>query len=160
MRVFKDNEELKSLIKDGSIIIEDDIRCNFNIDVCANIDAWDINALNINARNIKAMDINAMDIKAMDINAWDINAMDIKAMDINAMDINSGDIKARDISYYAFCMSYYNIECESIEGRRGNSLHKCLDGKLTIKEKLKEVTIKDSKFMLSSSEINELKKQL
>jgi hypothetical protein len=135
MRVFKDNEELKSLIKDGSIIIEDDIRCNFNIDVCANIDAWDINALNINARNIKAMDI-------------------------NAMDINSGDIKARDISYYAFCMSYYNIECESIEGRRGNSLHKCLDGKLTIKEKLKEVTIKDSKFMLSSSEINELKKQL
>ena len=50
--------------------------------------------------------------------------------------------------------------CESIKGRRDNSFHKCLDGELTIKEELKEITVKGSKIMLSLSEINELKNQL
>ena len=155
MRVFKDNEELKSLIKDGNIIIEDDIKCDFNIDVRANIDASNIDAWNIDALNIKASDIDASNIDASNIDAWNIDALNIKALNIKALNIN-----ARNISYYAFCVSYNNIECESIEGRRDNSFHKCLDGELTIKERLKEVTIKDSRFMLSSSEINELKKQL
>ena len=140
MRVFKNNEELKELIVDGNIVVNDDIECNFNIDVKA---------------NIKAKDINAWDIKAKDINAWDINANDIKARDIKAWYIN-----ARDISYYAFCISYNNIICTSIKGRRENSFHKCLDGELTIKEELKEITINNQKFMLSLSEINELKNQL
>lgn len=155
MRVFKNNEELKELIVDGNIIINDNIECNFNIDVKANI-----KAINIKARDIKARDINAWNIKAWNIKADDIKANDIKARDINAYDIKANDIKANDISYYAFCISYNNIICTSIKGSRYNSFHKCLDGELTIKEKLKEITINNQKFMLSLSEINELKNQL
>ncbi len=195
MIIFKNNEELKELIVDGNIIINDDIECDFDINVDANIIAIDINANNINAHNIKAwdikardiiandinahnikardikaIDINAHNIKARDINANDINANDInandikainiKAWDINSWDINARDIKARDISYYAFCISYNKIICTSIKGSRHNSFHKCLDGELTIKEKLQEITIKNKKFMLTLSEINELKNQL
>ena len=88
MKIFKNNEELKELIKDGWIIINDDIQCDFDIDVEASI----------NANNIKAY-----------------------------------DIKAKNISYYAFCVTYNSIECESIKGRRKNSFHRCLDGELIIK---------------------------
>lgn len=130
MRVFKSNEELKSLIVDGNIIIHDDINCDFNIDVNANI------------------------------NAYDIKARDIKAGNINANDINAININAIDISYYAFCVVYQNIECESIKGCRGNSSHKCLDGKLTIKEKLKEITIQGETFHLNKENIEDLKNQL
>ena len=98
MKIFKNNEELKELIKDGWIIINDDIQCDFDIDVEASI--------------------NANNIKAYDINAWNINAY---------------DIKAKNISYYAFCVTYNSIECESIKGRRKNSFHRCLDGELIIK---------------------------
>ena len=160
MRVFKDNEELKSLIVDGNIVIDDNISCNFNIDVNANIRAWDIKA-----RDIKAWDINANNVKAWYINANNvkacyINANNVKAWDIKAWDINANDIKARNISYYAFCIAYTSIECESIKGRRENSFHKCLDGKLTIKEKLKEITIKGETFLLNKENIEELKNQL
>jgi polyisoprenoid-binding protein YceI len=130
MRVFKNNEELKSLIIDGNIIIHDDISCDFNINDNANI------------------------------NANDINANDIKAFDINAGNINAKDIEARDVSYYAFCVAYKDIECESIKGRRDNSFHKCLDGKLTIKEKLKEITINGETFHLNKENIEDLKNQL
>jgi len=92
--------------------------------------AWNINAGDINAEDIKAGDINAVDIKARDIKAWDINAGDI-----NAVDINAGDIKAKNISYYAVCFAYHNIECDSIKGRRENSKHFCLGGKITIRKK-------------------------
>ena len=155
MRVFKDNEELKSCIVDGVININDSIQCDFNIDVEADIKADDITAWNINARDIYAWNIKAWNIKANDIIADDINANDIKARDIKANDIN-----AWNISYYAFCIAYNNIKCESIKGRRDNSFHKCLDGELTIKEKLKEVTIKGQDFELNKEEINNLKEQL
>ena len=160
MRVFKDNEELKSCIVDGVININDSIECNFNINVEADINAYDINAYDIKANEINASNINAWNIKANEINANNINANEINANNIKANDIKSIDITARDISYHAFCIAYNNIKCESIKGWRQNSFHKCLDGELTIKEKLKEITVKGNKIMLSLSEINELKNQL
>jgi hypothetical protein len=141
MRVFKDNEELKSLIVDGNIIIQDNIMCNFNIDVKANIKAW----------SIKSWDIKANDIDARNIDAWNI--------DVNAS-IKAWNIKAGDVSYYAFCVAYKDIECESVKGLRNNSFHKCLDGKLTIKEKLKQITIHGRTFRLNKKNIEDLKSQL
>ena len=140
MRVIKDNEELKSLIVDGKIIIDDNIECNFNINVEADINAWDINA----------GDINAWNITACNISAWDINAWDITARDINALGIN----------YYASCVSYKNITCESIKGRRDNSFHKCLDGEVTIKEKLTKIEIKGETFHLNKENLENLRNQL
>lgn len=111
----------------------------FNLDVAADIKAHNILACNINANdidayNINACDINAGDINAHNINACDINACDIYANDINANDINSGNINANNINYSAVCFAYENIICKSIEGRRKNSRHFVLDGKLEIKD--------------------------
>lgn len=104
------------------IFIEDDetidvVVFNFDLDVEANIDAKTINAFDIRACNIKACNIDACDIKAMNIEAWDINAW---------------NIEAQDISYYAVCFAYNNIKCKSIKGRRNNSKHFVLDGKLEL----------------------------
>ena len=134
---FKDNEELKSYVEEHKIIKES-ITCDFNI--CLNTDLivkGNINAVNIDAYNIDAGDINAYDIDAGDIKAWDINAKDINANDIDAGNINAKDIKADDIIYYAVCFAYNNIKCKSITGRKDNCKHFCLDGKIIIKEEVK-----------------------
>ena len=137
---------------------------NFNLNVEANIEAWDIkawnivclniNADNINAYYINARDINASNIKTYNLNAWNINCLDINAWDIVASDINAGDIvahdiytlsvyanninainiKANDISYHAICVAYNNIKCKTITGRRENHKHFVLDGELVIEE--------------------------
>jgi len=67
-----------------------------------------------------------------DINAWNINAGDINAWDIKAVDID-----ALDISYYAVCFAYNNISCKTIKGKRENSKHFCLDGKIEQEAKKK-----------------------
>ena len=51
----------------------------------------------------------------------------INAGDINACNIDAYNINAHNIDYNAFCISYNNIKCNSISGRRENSFHKCLD---------------------------------
>ena len=71
-----------------------------------------INGLDINANSIKAHDIKADDIKAENIDAWNIDAWNIDANDIN---------------YFAFCITHQSLICKTIEGRRKNSLHACLD---------------------------------
>ena len=88
---------------------------NFDLNVKANIYAW-----NIYARNISALNINAKDISACYI---DVN--DIKAHDISAASIN-----ANNISYYAVCYAYENIKCKSIKGRKHNAKHFVLDGSI------------------------------
>lgn len=90
---------------------------NFDLNIQANIDVKNIDAYNIDALNIDACNIDASDIKAMNIEAWDINAW---------------NIEAQDISYYAVCFAYNNIKCKSIKGRRNNSKHFVLDGKLEV----------------------------
>ena len=68
-----------------------------------------------------------------DVLAWDISAGNVSARDISALDISALDISAWDISYYAFCIAYNKIKCNSIKGKRENSFHKALDGKIIIK---------------------------
>jgi len=69
------------------------------------------------------------------ISAGDISAWYISAGNISARDISAGDISAGDISYYAVCFAHQNIKCKSIEGRRENSRHFCLDGKVVVNGK-------------------------
>ena len=102
---------------------------NFNLDINANIDAYDITAF-----DIKAWDINVFDIKARDIKARDIEAYYIKARNIKAYDIKAYGIKARNINYYAVCCAYENITCKSIKGRRENAKYFVLDGKFEVLE--------------------------
>ena len=101
--------------EDGKYI--DLVVFNFDLNIQANIDVKNIDAYNIDALNIDACNIDASDIKAMNIEAWDINAW---------------NIEAQDISYYAVCFAYNNIKCKSIKGRRNNTKHFVLDGKLEV----------------------------
>ena len=105
-------------VRDGKLL---DIQLNFHLD---------IGRRNIEAGDIDACDIKAGDIKSGDIKAWNIRVCDIKAGNIKAGNIDAYNIKANDISYYAFCISYNDIVCKSIKGRRVNSFHKCIDGDL------------------------------
>ena len=50
--------------------------------------------------------------------------------DVDAWDVNAWDVNAGNISYYAVCFAYHNIKCKSIKGRRDNSKHFVLDGKI------------------------------
>ena len=151
MKTYKTIEEVKKDIVDGELNIKDDITIEFS--------EFDIEA-NITCFNIKADNIIALGISANDITASDITANDIKANDITANNIKAYDIKADNISYYACCISYKNIECNSINGRRHNSFHKCLDGKLTLIEKKHTITIDGKNIELSEESFNNLKKSL
>ena len=141
MITINTQQELEALIDDnGNIVIEDDLKINCNIEINANISAWNLNVWNLKARNINcfninALDIDAGDIEARDIKAWNINAEKyfIKPLNIEAArDIYAmGDIKADNISYYAACFAYNSIICKSIKGRRDNSKHFVLDGTIT-----------------------------
>jgi hypothetical protein len=146
----KDYSTDKNLIVGGNITCKDgiwDIKAG-NIDACdinagdikaGNIDAWDIDAGNINARKIDACDIDAGNIDAWNINARKIDAGNIEAEDINSDDIKAGNIEAwnidaGDISYYAFCIAYERLYCKSIQGRRDNAFHRCLDSEIEIRK--------------------------
>jgi hypothetical protein len=156
MKIYKTQKEVEKDIKNGMLIINDDVKFECDISIKAsmrvvgdinawNINAWDINARDINARDIDAGNINAGNINARNITAWDINARDITAWNINAGNINAGNITAwdinawnitaRDILYYAFCSVYQSIKCISIKAKK-EIHHKpiCLEGKLEIKE--------------------------
>jgi hypothetical protein len=56
----------------------------------------------------------------------DIEA-NIKANNIDAFDIKADDIEAKNIRYYSFCIARKSLICRTIEGKRQNSLHACLD---------------------------------
>ena len=123
----KTNEELKALIKDGQIVLKEDLICNFDIDVDADINAWEIDAGDIEAWNINAWNINAGDIRAGDIRAWNINARDINAWNIEVWNIN-----AKDIVFFAICSAFESLKCRSIKGRIPNAKYFCLDSEVII----------------------------
>ena len=131
--IFKENNQFIDLV-----VFNFDLNINANIrafDIKAhNISAWDITAYDINVRDISAWDINANDISAFDIKARDISAYDISAFDINANNINAHDINADSIRYYAVCFAYNNIKCKYIKSRRVNAKHFVLDGVLEVEE--------------------------
>src|SRR3990167_9371567 len=107
MKKYNSQKEFEAKIKDGIFRSEESIDItSFNLDVEAKIEV-------------------AGNIKAGNINAWDI-----KAGNINAGNINAGDINAEVVSYYAVVFAYKNIKVKSIKGRRENSKHFVLDGKL------------------------------
>ena len=114
---------------EGDLIVYGNITgkngARYNLTVHGNLNACDVNARDVNAR-----DVNAMDVNAWNVNARDVNACDVNARDVNARDVNAGDVNAGDISYYAVCFAYHNIKCKSIKGRRDNSKHFVLDGKI------------------------------
>ena len=117
---------------------------DFDLNVEANIDAYDIEALDINTWNINAWNIDCLNINADNINANNIKARNINAIDIDACNINAGNISAcnieavnisaNNISYHAVCFAYDSIKCKSIKGRRKNSKHFVLDGELVVEE--------------------------
>lgn len=153
-------EEMNTYVFKDDICLFCDINIKSNIDagnikarniVAQNIHALDIRAKNIKARNIIAYNIKSDDIDAKDISlfediiahfiyalnidvAGNITAWHIGAKNINAYDINVRcNIDADNISYYAVCVAYDGIRCNSINGKRENSKHFVLDGELIIK---------------------------
>ena len=111
MKIYKTNEEVMADVKDGVLRIDGDVKFQCNVDIKATIDALNINAKNIDAWNINARDINALNIKALNIDAL-------------------------DITYYAICVAYKSITCQTIKGtweEHAESI--CIDGELTIKGK-------------------------
>ena len=92
---------------------------NFNLEVNANIKAYDIHARNINARDIEVGNIKAWGIKANNIDAYDLDCCDdIIVKNINACDINAHDIEAVDIKTYedikAWDIHAHNITAKNI----------------------------------------------
>ena len=116
--VFKENGEYIDLVI-----------FNFDLNVNANIEVYNINACDIIAR-----DINACNIKAHNIYANDIKVKNIIANDIAAGDINAWNIDACNISYWAVCFAYNSIKCKSMTSKRENHKHFVLDGKLEVEE--------------------------
>ena len=116
--VFKENGEYIDLVI-----------FNFDLNVNANIEVYNINACDIIAR-----DINACNIKAHNIYANDIKVKNIIANDISAGDINAWNIDACNISYWAVCFAYNSIKCKSMTSKRENHKHFVLDGKLEVEE--------------------------
>ena len=118
MITFNNIEEVNKLIKDGVLNVNDDIEIAF--------DGFDIKA-DIKCRNIYSEGY-----------LRDLSAHDISAHDISVNNISANNILANDISYYAVCFAYKNITCKSIKGRRDNSKHFSLDGKVTINGKVEK----------------------
>ena len=106
--------------KSNTIVLDEDLEITFDCKIPCNIKAHG----NITACNIDAFDITAFDIDAHgNITAFDIDA--------------HGNIKAKNIEYYAFCIAYKSLKCESIAGARKNSFHKCLDQEIEITKEIK-----------------------
>ena len=125
MKTYTNIKEVNKDIVNGVLRVDDDIHITFNE---CKIEA-DIVCRNLTARTLTARNINAYDINARNLDAYDINADNI-----NAHDVNARNLDAHNVNYFAVCFAYENIICDSIEGRRENSKHFCLDGEITIRE--------------------------
>ena len=156
-------EELDELIttadKSDTIVLEEDLEITFDCTIPCSITARNIKAWNIKAHNIKAHEIIAYhNIKAYNIYAKNIYAKNIVAnFDINARNIIAYNIIAHNIyawiiQYYAFCIAYESLKCNSISGRRKNSIHKCLDQEIEIIKEEEKVTIE-----LTESQLDKIK---
>ena len=131
--IFKENgEHIDLVIFNFDLNVEANIEA-YDIETC-DINVWNINACNIKANNIYANNINANHIKAHNIYALDIKVKNIIANDISAGDINAWNIDANDISYWAVCFAYNSIKCNSITSKRENHKHFVLDGELVVEE--------------------------
>jgi hypothetical protein len=142
--------EFDELMTNGNAIVYEDLNILCDITIGGSINALNIysklsiNAQNISAIKIEAYDINAQDIyacniyacniTAQDISAHNILACNINALDIYARNIDAVNINARKIKYYAVCFAQETLSCVSIEGKRKNCKHFCLDSEIIIKK--------------------------
>jgi len=118
MKTYKSRTETEKDVVNGTLIIDDNVTFEFNLECDWNIEAWNITAQNITAHNIKAdnitaYNINAWNIKAKNIEAWNITAWNIYAYNINAWNIRAWNITARDIN--AKNINADNIKADSIK---------------------------------------------
>ena len=63
MKIYKNKEEVLKDVRNGKLVIMDDVEFKFNLD----LNNIDITAQNITAQNITAQNITAQDITAQDI---------------------------------------------------------------------------------------------
>jgi|GEM_PF-3025472 len=72
MKTYKSRTEAEKDVVNGTLIIDDNVTFEFNLECDWNIEAWNITARDINADNIKADSIKALHIKADNINACNV----------------------------------------------------------------------------------------
>jgi len=114
MKIYKTEKEMMNDVVNGSLVLDCDVKFEFDIAVKINITAWDIDAGDIDVENINAENIDAWNITARNINAW-------------------------DILYYAFCCVYKSIKCFSIKAKRKtHQVPVCLGGELEIMKRSKD----------------------
>jgi hypothetical protein len=137
-----------------TIVLDEDLEITFNCEIPCSIQAWNIKAHNIKAHEIIAYhNIKAYNIYAKNIYAKNIVAnFDINARNIIAHNIIAHNIYAWIIQYHAFCIAYESLKCNSISGRRKNSIHKCLDQEIEIIKEEEKVTIE-----LTESQLDKIK---
>ena len=137
-----------------TILLDEDLEITFDCIIPCSIKAWNIKAHNIKAHEIIAYhNIKAYNIYAKNIYAKNIVAnFDINARNIIAHNIYAKNIYAWIIQYYAFCIAYESLKCNSISGRRKNSIHKCLDQEIEIIKEEEKVTIE-----LTESQLDKIK---
>ena len=147
--ILTSNKQARSLVNGDALTTNNDIEIafdgfNLRADIkCRHIYSKDykrdIKALHIGAGKIEVAKLQALDIYtfgdvyANEVYAGDIKTESIRAKKICANNIYADYIEADDIDYYAVCFAYEDIHCRSIKGRRGNSRHFSLDGKVIIR---------------------------
>ena len=144
---YYDEESNTYVFKENNKFI-DIVNFNFDLEVDANIIAYNVRAFNIRSLNIKVYDmdtwnidadyieahiINSDDINAKKIKAWDIKASYINSIEIKSKTINAYYINAKYIDYDAFCFAYSGIICNTIKSAYKNAKHFVLNGTIEIK---------------------------
>ena len=138
------NEQARKMIASGVLKVDDDIEIAFDgFDIEADLICHNIYS-NKGKRDIKLRNITARDIFVGNIDSGNIDAWSITAENVN---------------YYAFCVAYKGITCESINGRREIGFHKCLDGEIVILPKKRIITLDNKQIELSEESYQEFVKQ-
>ena len=155
MIVIKNSKELAKLVnKDKDLLLqEDNVRIEFepskeelrdvycrnlflmdNSNVKFDFKGGDFNGWSFTGQDFCGGDFNGYDFTGRDFNGGNFNGGNFNGRDFNGGNFNGESFDGRYISYYAWFITYGDIKCELIKGRRENSFHKSLDGKIIIKE--------------------------
>ena len=138
MKIIKDNDELKTYIKDGMINIQDDLQCGFNIEVKASIICWNLDCWNLDCGNLIC---------------WNLDCCNIDCGNLTCGNLDCLKVNCGDLDYYVFAIARRTFKCKSAKGSITNSFHKCLDSEIEyIKEPVKqEMTIAEIEKALGKS---------
>ena len=117
MKTYNNKEQVLKDVVNWVLKVSDNITFTFDLKMSIDIDAYSIKAIDIDVNNIYSDNIEAHNISANNISAYNIRATKINAI---------------NITYYAICITYEILRCNSIQGRRENSKHFCLDKEVEI----------------------------